>query len=210
MDKVLQTILKLKEKPDADWIPKLETIGIFEDVSPLYEAFSPYIANVLLAVIVLFYHRESEHLEPHADVTENKMKILRSVAGSKATEDETFLEVIHDGNSLAFEVVTEWMIDYQKDKRWKEIWTCWLYADNIFKMARKSDHADPKIAKDIGLCLEVAFQHQARGNKMFKELQEEYMALDTVLEKDRRKKITDRVGALPTWEQALINKRAKK
>lgn len=204
MDKVITLITTLTNKLENDWKPQLEAINIYDDVAVLYENYDNYIANIMLAFIVFAYHKESPYLDLHKDRLDNKKGILQSLAGDAALDHEDLKKAISDEQAIAVGLVIDWLMEYLKDWRWKTIEACFTYHAKAMEMGKAASALeDPKVVKERGLLLNQGISARLQGEDLLKEIQIDYMPLDTIMELENKQKITKRLSGMASWEEAL-------
>jgi len=210
MDKVLKLISKLYKELTKDWSVELKKINIYEDVNEIYSKHDTYHANCILSFIVFAYHRESQWLELHKDRLENKTKIMRTIVGDWAMSDEAFSETVKGNNSASNTVIT-WLLDYQKDWRWKQIELDFSYHAQIRDMTKNiKPEEDAKDALNKGKCIEEALKRRRQGEALLKEIQQEYMILDTIAKQENKPEPTKDIKGIMSWEDRIRDKNKNK
>lgn len=189
--KILQTINRLRKKLDTDWKPALEDMNIFENVQAIYFKFTDnrVKANTILAYIVYSYHKDSNWLDLHADRTDNKIKIMSSLAGDNFRTDEDYVEAV-SGILPPYNLVIEWLINHQMDRRWSSI-----VADYDFHSRAQVISKNVMSVKDMadaGKMLQAAEQRMERADKNMEILRNENVKLDSALKKEDRETLTER------------------
>lgn len=209
MDKVLKLISKLKGSLQDNWEDNLRRINIYEDVNDVYSVHDNYHANCILTFIVFSYHNSSDWLELHKDRLENKTKIMSSIVGDWAMTDEVFKAVV-EGKDKAANNVINWLMDYQKDWRWQQVELDFSYHAQIRELAKSIDeNADPKDALAKGKCIEEALKRRRQGEALLKEMQQDYMVIDTIAKQEGRPQPTKDVKGFTSWEDHKRNKDKK-
>lgn len=202
MDKLLTTIQSLKQDLEADWRNTLDNIGLWPSVQILYKDFTNWHANVILTFIVLAYHRESGWINLHKDRQENKDQIMLDIGGIGALQDEE-LEKACRGSCDTTMCVVRWLMDYQKDWRWLTIEQCFAFHSEIMHAPRSDDH------KKRGQAISEAIDKRREGDKLLKEIQQEFIAVDSILEAEGLPKITDEGSGPGSWEEFLRRRKNK-
>lgn len=189
--KILECILYLIKDLESDWQEELERINIWEDIQFIYNApgMDRYIANITLAFTVLAYDNRSKWLNFHKDRYEDKKAILHRIAGDPAVRHEILLDVIYNRHKEGYDL-SNWYLKYQKDWRWQMIITHIEFSSMAEKIAARGA-IDAKDAIDIGKMIEIGKQRRQDADDMVDKLRKEFIALDTVLEKEGRVKISD-------------------
>lgn len=215
MSKVLDSILVLKSDMKASWTQELDRINVWEDFKVLYQqGWTAEFSNRIVAFIVMAYDNESGWIELHKDRIENKQKIMQRLGGN--LKDAVTREVIA-GECDEVNQVVAWFIGYQQDWRWHTIMTCFQYHADMMRFANtkvatevedgedeegKKKYryiADDKVATTNirkGEAIQKAIAQRREGEGMWKEIQKDFMQLDTVLEKEGKMKATDSVDIM--------------
>lgn len=208
MNSLLEFIEDNKKNIDKCWEKKLISANVFEEqVDELYACMrSKYEANVILSFIVFAYDHRSEWIEIHKDRFENKKKIMLSIAGISAMTNEKFKAAV-ERTDAAINKVIDWYIDFQKDWRWTTIVACFEYHSEVMQMKPSSNAKLAKETLDIGKCIDEAIKRRREGNKLWEEIKKEFVNLDSALDKEGVKKITERIDFM-SHEQFIskINK----
>jgi hypothetical protein len=215
MSKMFDVVLKLKRDMKADWQDTLDRNGVLDDFMPIYkQKWSTETTNRIIAFIVFAYDNESGWIQIHKDRQENKEDILLKL-GFKLS-DKVAKSVL-TGSNKAVEGVVEWFIKFQMDWRWKSILACHQYHSDMtdyanqryqpeapeesildddeeeekkpaFKMLGEDKIVGMNIAK--GKVLDEAIKRRREGDALMSEIKKEFVALDTVLEKEGKTRIT--------------------
>jgi hypothetical protein len=207
MDKVLKLISKLSKDLNKDWSEDLKRINIYQDVDVLYSTYDMHHANCILAFIIFSFHSESERLELHKDRLENKTKIMCSLVGDWAMTIKEFKDSV-DGNDKAANEVINWIFEYQKDWRWTQVELDFSYHAQIREMTKSiSSTEDAKDALQKGKCIEEALKRRRQGEALLKEMQQDYMNLDTIAKQENRNEPTKEIKGIMSWEDHKRNKK---
>ena len=180
MDKLLKLINQLRKDLKGYWKTDLEDHGYWVHVKPLYDAYDNGTANVILAFTVLAYHKDSQLIEIHKDRLENTVDIMRHLVGEQVY-DEPYCKIARlDKKVQVLKDLSQWVIDYQKDYRWNAILASYAYyAYTTYMLNNMSSEEEPRRVKEIGLCAEVGEVRKAQADKMLRQIQEDYMVVDT-------------------------------
>lgn len=221
MSKVLDAILALKNDFEADWRAELERINIYDDVKIIYERkWKTDFCNQVLAFIVMAYDNQSGWIELHKDRWDNKEKIA-SKLGMNIKEKK--VKDIIENNDPDVQAVVGWFVLHQIDWRWDAIISCFEYASEMFRFAKtktddkivvKSEGDKKEFAEvDIdrltkgnmakGLNLDKAIAQRRAGEELLKELRQDFVVLDTALEKEGKRKVTDAAKNIESWESFI-------
>lgn len=190
--KVLDLIYELIKDIESDWTDSLKQINIWDDVRDIYyynKVSDPMEANIILAFIVLAYDGNSTFLEVHKDRHDNKVKILRNLAGMNAMQNDLYNDVVF-GFDKFMNTMINWYIDYQKDWRWKDIVAANEYHSTAMQMSM-SGNTDPVVMHAIGKTRQLARSDKKIAEQMQNELRTEFLNLDTILEKEGKPKVTE-------------------
>jgi hypothetical protein len=198
---ILETFRNLKRKLDENWTEELTELGIWDEVAMLY-ADTPQRrdANIIVAYIVFAYHSKSEYIDPFKDRLENKRSIMMRLGGKDCFSRELFLDAVLGGNAIIDEVI-EFFINDQRDWRWSTIISNMEFASKVTAKSRTEDF------KESADWLELADKRRDKADKLLEEIREEFVALDSVLEKEGKPKITERTDDFMSWE--LYNHKRK-
>lgn len=194
--KILTKIIQLSKDLEADWEEGLTEINIWDDVEGLYTSFDRKEANIFMAYIAFAYDASSDKLTVHKDRLQNKKVILTKLAGEATLKKELYIDALLGGNAIIDNVI-EFYINNQRDWRWTTVISSLEFAS---KVRAKSFNAD----KETGDLLDQADKRMEKANKMLDQLREEYVDLDSVLEKEEKVKITDRIedtDDFMSWEK---------
>lgn len=193
MSKVLALIEKLSQQLDSNWEEELSAINIWEDFAPLYHKFSAdrYKANVILAFLVFAYDRESKRIDLHMDRMQSKSKILCALAGLSAMADADYTDAAV-GLASPYNELIEFYINYQKDRRWRDIVSNYDYHSKASAMA--SIASGPKEMEYVGKMLKQASILRNDADQLVAQLEQENVVLDAALKKENRVKLSDRRG----------------
>lgn len=200
-NRILEKIRTLKRKLDQDWTADLEELGIWEECEPLYVHFEPRRnANILLAFVVFAYHSKSEYLNPFKDRLETKRSILMRLAGKDCFEKEIFLDAVLGGDAI-IDGFIEFIINDQQDWRFNTIISNMEFASKVTTKARTEDF------KESADLLDLADKRREKADKLLKEIQQEFVDLDTSLEQEGKPKITDQIDNFMSWELFVKKKK---
>ncbi len=192
--KVLDFIMKNIKNLEANWQSKLEDMNVWDDVADLYRIhmadkektpISRYESNVCLAFVVLSYDCHSQFLEPHKNRFDNKVKIMSRLAGPSCLTKTLFNEVVYSQENTVNKVI-HWYVTYQKDTRWNTI-----LANEEFSAQTTALAMSGRADKDLGRMLKESQELDIQTAKLKEILKNEYLNLDTVLDKENMKKATD-------------------
>lgn len=225
MSKVLDTILRIKDDPNADWKSELERIDVYEDVKVLYQKKWPTkFCNSVLAFIVLAYDNQSGWVSLHKDRWDDKEKIASRI-GLKIT-DKNVIDIIQNNNA-AVNQVAAWFIEYQADWRWDTVIACFEYHAEMMRFAKTktqdqlvedTEEGGKKIMGDVdiktlaegnvkkGSNIELAINMRKKGEALLVEMREEFVQLDTILVKEGKRKMTD-ATKINSWEYFIADLR---
>ena len=206
--RILQLIHELKRNIDSDWTEALDRINIWHEIEPLYTHIdNRVISNTIFAFIVLAYDAESEFLEPLKDRITNKRSIMIRLAGKDCFKKEIYTEAVL-GDSYTGEPqgiidkTIQWYIDQQRDRRWGKIISGFEFDSKATALA--SGASDMDGMKEAGTILDSAKKRLEDATKLLEEIRREFVDLDTVLEKEDKLKVTDRLKNDPTnWEMFI-------
>lgn len=191
--KILEYIYYAIKDIESNWQPELEKLNIWDDVSFIYNSKlisgDNRLGNIVLAFVVLAYDNNSTFLEPHKDRRENKEKIIVHLYGLSALTIELFIDILNNEHFETYNL-SVWYLKYQMDWRWKSSVTMMEYDSMASNMSNKGA-VDATEANQIGKMLETAEKLRRRADELQNELRIEFLNLDTVLEKEKRQKITD-------------------
>lgn len=207
--KPLDLIISLRDKLEENWIPQLRDINIWEDVQEIYLTFPGDFrkANSILSYIIYTYSKNSMWLDLHMDITENKARIMTSIAGISYQTDVDYVSAI-TGNRDPYHKIIEWYLDYQKDKRWKTIISGFEYHAKAQVISKMSYSA--KDMADAGRMLEHADKRLDKANELLDTLRSENVKIDDHLKKDGRVPLSERLEDLGfdfmSHEAALLKK----
>lgn len=196
MDKLLTTIHSLKQDLEADWRNSLDNIGVWTSVQILYKEFTNWHANVILTFVVLAYHKDSGWINLHKDRQDNKEQIMQDIGGIGALLEEE-LEQACAGSCDTTMCVVRWLMDYQKDWRWLTIETCFAFHSRIMHAAGGEDD------RKRGQAITEAIDKRREGEKLLKEVQQEFLSVDTILEAEGLPKLTEENSGPGSWEDYL-------
>ena len=193
MSKVLALIEKLSQKLDSDWKQELIAINVWEDFAPLYHKFpgDSYKANVILAFLVFAYDKESKQIDLHMDRMQSKSKILCALAGLSAMADADYTDAAV-GLMSPYNELIEAYINYQKDRRWRDIVSNYDFHSKASAMA--SIASGPKEMEYVGRMLKQASILRNDADVLVTQLEQENVVLDAALKKENRVKLSDRRG----------------
>lgn len=184
----------LRRNLEVDWTSELEEMGIWDEASPLYANINQRRdANIIVAYVFFAYHSKSIYLDPFKDRLENKRSIMMRIAGKDCFDRELFLDAVLGGDAIIDEFI-EFIINDQRDWRWNTIVSNMEFAS---KVTAKSRTEDFKQSADL---LELADKRREKADKLLEEIREEFVDLDTVLEKEGKAKITDKTSDFMSWE----------
>lgn len=221
MSKILDKIFDLKKDFSADWRPELERLGILDDVHFLYkEKWSTDFCNRVLAFVILAYDNESGWLEIHKNRWGNKEKIATRLGLD--IKQQVVKNIIENSSQTVINLVA-WFVDYQADWRWEAVLSHFEFASEMMRFARTKtedsivvDVAEggKKILQEVdietlskgntakGKNLIDAIDHRRKGDEMLKEIQSEFVTLDTALQKEDKRKATDK-ESIENWQQYI-------
>lgn len=220
MSKLVKAILNLKSDIEGDWSQALEELNILQDIQPIYKLpIVDKVKNTILSFIILAYDNDSHWIELHKDRLDNKIKIMKRL-GSNADE-EPFHSVIYGTHTQTQELVS-WLMIYQRDWRWDSAMAYFDYHAEIMKfsgvrtpdkeqvsnkegqLVNEDIDIDKIVAANIkkGELIKKAIEMRLLGEAILKELQKEYVTVDTALEKEGRTKLTETVDIMK-WEHAV-------
>ena len=201
-NKILEFVYANLKNLEDDWQIDFEGFNIWEDVEPLYRFFVQQCllqkmdaevanleANTAFAFIVLSYSNNSNFLEVHKDRYDNKLKILKRLAGPSCLVNRRYQDLLYTTGAVYNEFIT-WYVDYQKDSRFRGIIAKLEYSASANAIAMAGT-GDAKDGVDIGRMLKEADQREKEAYAILKEIETEYLNLDTLLEKENRPKATD-------------------
>lgn len=210
MDKVLKTILKVKKDLGGDWREDLENIDIYEYVSPLYETYDNYEANILLCFIVLSCHQESGFLDLKKDRIEDKLRIMTSIAGPSALTIPSFHSAVYERASGPIAQVMDWLFEYQVDWRLSIRDSLATYSSIAFSAAKKiTEDNDSKTIKERGEVLKIAMANRKEALALDKEIQDDYAIMNTIASLEGRKSPVEKLKPGGSWENYIQNSRKK-
>ncbi len=194
MNKILSKLMEMRDQLEKDWRSDLVDLNMWEEVRFLYghgsvKPLDLRDSNTILVFIGLAYDNESPSIDIDQDRLENKMDIFKSLAGLNWNLNEHYVDACA-GVKSPYEEVIEWYIDRQMDWRWSGILANIEYHSKATALARGA--RDPKSIMDSGKMLASAKASRLEANTDMKKLQEEFVALDVALNREKRKKITDR------------------
>ena len=218
MSVILDKILHLIEKPDEDWTAELKSINIYEDVASIYSKKWPTdFCNRIVAFIVLAYDNKSGWIELHKDRWDNKYKIASRLGLD--IKNKTVTAIIENSNFTVNDIVA-WFVDYQTDWRWDAIVSCFEYASEMMRFAKTKteqrvfqdqDEGGKMVFNEVdidklssgnmkkGQNIEAAISQRKRGEELLKEIEEEFVQLNTVMHKEGKRQPTD-LKHIESWE----------
>lgn len=193
MSKVLHAIERLSNNLESNWEEELKDLNIWEDISPLYYKFDSdnYKANVIFAFIVFAYDRKSKKIDMHMDRMENKRKILTSLAGLSAMADQDYVDAAV-GLYSPYNEMIEYYINYQKDRRWRDVVSFYDFHSRASVMATMA--TGPKDMEFVGRVLKQATGLRNDADAIVEKLEKENVLIDSALAKENRVKLSDRRG----------------
>lgn len=225
MSKLIQVVHRLRKDMSSDWSDELLKFNIEYDISPIYDSGLPVkTKNILFAYIILAYDNESEWMEVHKDRYQTKLKILKRIGAD--VEDQFFIDVAQGKNNIVQKVVT-WFTLYQRDYRWDDIRACFDYHSEmmLFAGVKNPDSIsyesfdedeegikqpvintedidiEKQIANNIkkASCLKAGMEMRDIAQEKLKQIQRDYVNLDTALHKEGVVRITETVD-ITKWE----------
>lgn len=198
---ILDRLKVLRRNLDGDWTNDLEELGLWDEVAPLYSNLTQRRdANIIVTYVAFAYHAKSIYLDPFKDRLENKKSIMMRIAGKDCFDRELFLDAVLGGDAIIDEII-EFFINDQRDWRWNTIVSNMEFAS---KVTAKSRTEDFKESADL---LDLADKRREKADKLLEEIREEYVDLDTVLEKEGKAKITDKTADFMSWELYVKKKK---
>ena len=208
MDKVVKTILDLKETMHADWSDALAQIDIYDPVSALYDTYDTYHANLLLCFLVLSCHQDSGYLDRKKDRIDDKKRIMVSLAGPSCLSDPLISQVVFEIPGGPVAQVMDWLFDYQMDARLKARDALDTYSSiALSKVAQINSENDPKTMKEVGQLIDVALSARERADALDKKIKEDFAALEDMATQDGRKSPTQRHKGIDSWENHIMEKK---
>lgn len=199
-------IHRLRKNLQADWKPELEKHNILTYTLPLYNCYEPEDANGILAYLVLAYHNDSEMLELHKDRHENKRNIFEAVFGQGSLQEEKYKKTFESRDSLDQEEakrdVLKWILEYQKDWRWRAVYTCFEFYSKAMEFVQSiTMDDDPKKAEQKSKFIELGIARQKQGQDLLKDMKTDYVKVDEILDKEKKPKLTDQINS--SWEDFM-------
>lgn len=227
MSKLLDKIIKLKADLSADWKPALEDINVYEDIKKLYAMKWPTkFCNGVLAFIVMSYDNESGWIELHKDRWENKYKIASRLELN--IKDKKVKDIVENNNTTVNNTVA-WFMEYQKDWRWDSIMTYFEYHSEMMRFGSiktqeqivvGEEEGGKKVLSDVsideqakgnfrkGVNIEKAVEMRRKGEELLEEIRQQFVTVDTVMEKEGRRRMTDSTN-IESWEHFIASIRGK-
>lgn len=226
MKKVIDTILELIADTESDWKPSLERAGIYDDVKDIYsQNWSTAFCNKVVAFVVMSYDNESGWIHIHKDRWDNKYKIATRLGMD--IKDKKVKDIVENGNHTVNNVVA-WYIDHQADWRWDAILSCFEYASEMMRFAKtrtddkvyhdKDEQNNKIVLRDVdvdklsagnlkkGQNIEAAIAQRRKGEELLKEIEEEFVTLNTVMNKEGKRRPTD-LNNIDSWEAYIAGLR---
>lgn len=192
-NKILTKIMSLSKNMDANWEEDLINLNIWDDVCDLYYKFNTdmHKANVILTYIVLAYGKESPRLDLNMDRMDNKVKILKSLAGLSAMSDDDYCKAAV-GTLSPYNEIIEFYINYQKDRRFQEIVGAYdFHAKATATMNTSTDLREMAIAAQV---FNSAVALREKADALVDQIEKENVHIDSALDKENRTKLSDRRG----------------
>lgn len=211
--RVLLKIEKLKSNMESDWTEELDKLNLWMDLEEFYievmREHEQWVANTILAFIVLSYDASSEYLQITGDRLDNKKNIMKRLAGPSYQTNPILVEAIL-GDSTEQErgkidKVIEWYVDRQRDWRWKEIVSDTEFHSRALSLAQGA--VSIKEMKEAGVMKELASSLRLKADGLLDAIRKEYVDLDSQLKKEDKMMITDRLANdHSSWELFILKK----
>lgn len=222
---LLTLIHSLRKDTAVDWTEGLYKFNIEPDISPIYDSgLAIKTKNILFAYIILAYDNKSEWMEVHKDRYQTKLKILKRLGAD--TSDKYWIDVAGGKDPITQRVVT-WFTLSQRDYRWDSIRACFDYHSEMMLFAGTQNDDDISyetfetdaegkkqpvtITEDVDLdkqiannikkadCIKAGIAMRQQGEEMLKEIQRDFVNIDTGLHKEGVTRLTEVVDILK-WE----------
>lgn len=228
MSKILDLIINLKIDFTRNWQDALDGAGIWDDVKALYQKKWPTeFCNRVLAFVVLAYDNDSGWIESHKDRWGNKERIATKLGLN--IKEERVKDIIENSSEVVLDLVA-WYIDTQTDWRWDAVLSHYEHASEMMRFAKQKtddrifvdeEEGGKKVFREVdietlskgntakGKNLMDAIEHRKQGDALLKEMQADFVQLDTVLAKEDRRKTTDK-SSIENWEGYIAELRGKK
>lgn len=228
MSKMLDKIIKLKQDLSADWKPALQDINVYQDVMKLYSMKWPTkFCNSVLAFVVMAYDNESGWIEIHKDRWDNKYKIASRLELN--IKEKKVKDIVENNNATVNNIVA-WFMEYQKDWRWDSIMTYFEYHSEMMRFGSiktqeqivvGEEEGGKKTLSDVsideqakgnfrkGVNIEKAVEMRRKGEELLEEIRQQYVTVDTIMEKEGRRRMTDSTN-IESWEHFIAGVRGKK
>lgn len=232
MSKILHLVLANKGRMNESWIDQFDGIGIASEVSFIYQqGWTVEFANRVFAFIILSYDNKSGWIEMHKNRLDNKRNIMKKLGGNVSEKE---VSSVVEGRSLAANRLRIWFMKYQRDWRWDTIMTCFDYHAEMMEFggARTMEELEDveyiedeengireektyrevpvdKLAKgnlDKGKNIAEGIAMRQKGEALWEEIKKEYVQLDSALEKEGFKRITEQVDIF-SWEAFIASLR---
>lgn len=202
IDFVMDNISDLKDL-ENDWESDLRELGILDEVKPLYEEYDDVSGNIILSYIVLAYDNKSTYLNTHKERFSEKRRILKILTKQHGMDQDVIDEIVENKNEMVNRI-TDWYLDFQKDWRWNNIIRCFEFHATAVAAKAKGD---AKSTIEIGKLLDEGLRQRREGEKLIDEIQKDFANLDSVLEQEKKEKIT--TGDFMSFENWMANKHGR-
>lgn len=228
MSKILDLVLQHKQDLTSDWTEDLDKIGVLDEINFVYkQGWTIEEANRVLAFVILAYDNESGWIELHKNRLDNKRKIWNKLGG---VEDK-FGNAIIESASLAAKDLRVWLMRHTRDWRWDTIMTCFDYHAEMMEFGgfKTMDQLETikyteseggmqevkeyhsvsvdKLSKgnlDKGSNIEKGIAMRQKGETLLEEIKKEFQQVDSVLEKEGKRKITAATDIM-SWEKFIAS-----
>lgn len=214
--KVLNLILKLIKRIEDDWTEELDNHNLWIDVEDFYNEImrknDRWVANVIFAFIVLSYDASSDYLTLTMDRIANKRSVMKRLAGPSYQTNQILVEaVLGDSDQTSRGIIDktiEWYIERQKDWRWGEILSNIEFHSRGLALSQGANAI--KEMKEAGSMKETATLLREKADVFLDNIRKEFVDLDTVIEKEGRVKLTERLkNDHSSWELFILMKNNK-
>lgn len=209
MKLIIDELLPLTKKTEANWRPYLIRHNIEKDTSVLYDNYPQDTANIIVAYILLAYFQKSPWLRMHKDRLENKIEIMTSLLNIKWPVPEPYFSVLENNNPYANEVI-EWAIRFQQDWRIQLAETYRTYQSQMRLMGGRIDMDDIQKTINVGKAMDEGRKRREEADAMQIEFDKEYATLNSALHQEGRSSVSDLPSNQITWEQWIAIKNEKK